>query len=77
MRFVPILAAATIGLFATAAVAQNMNTSTTGNPNRPSAGQMTRGQMSNDGMMMKKKKMSKKQRMMMMKKKKMMMNRDR
>jgi hypothetical protein len=60
MRLLPILAAATIGVFAVTAVnaqgtsqgtsrqgagnpsgAQNMDTSTKGNPNTPSAGQTT------------------------------------
>jgi hypothetical protein len=57
MRLLPILAAATIGLFAVSAAsaegtktqagtgnptgAQNMDTSNRGNPNEPSAGQTT------------------------------------
>jgi hypothetical protein len=56
MRLLPILAAATIGMFAVTAVnaqgtsqqgqgnpsgAQNMDTSNKGNPNTPSAGQTT------------------------------------
>jgi hypothetical protein len=50
MRLLPIIAAATIGLFATAATAQNMNTtdpnsapgasSTGGKPMRPNAGEV-------------------------------------
>jgi len=69
MRLLPILAAATIGVFAVTAVnaqgtsqgagnpsgAQNMDTSTKGNPNTPSAGQTT-GSSSKAAMKKKKKK---------------------
>jgi hypothetical protein len=70
MRLLPILAAATLGVFAVTAVnaqgtsqqgagnpsgAQNMDTSTKGNPNTPSAGQTT-GTGSKAAMKKKKKK---------------------